>query len=108
MASNSSLNKNLKTIVVCCGIKRNLIFHAGRHTYASAITLSQGVPIESVSSMLGHKKLSTTGIYAKITNDKVGKDMTALNFDGVIFQLSSMYGTIKANLTSHTQSVIFA
>jgi site-specific recombinase XerD len=49
-----------------------------RHTYASAITLSQGIPIESVSSMLGHKKLSTTNIYAKITNDKISKDMAAL------------------------------
>jgi site-specific recombinase XerD len=76
--SNGVLNKHLKTVAENCGIKRNLIFHAGRHTYASVITLSQGVPIESVSSMLGHKKLSTTNIYAKITNDKVGKDMASL------------------------------
>jgi site-specific recombinase XerD len=78
MPGNSVLNKQLKTVAKSCGIKRNLIFHAGRHTYASVITLSQGVPIESVSSMLGHKKLSTTNIYAKITNDKIGKDMAAL------------------------------
>jgi site-specific recombinase XerD len=78
MASNSVVNKQLKTVGERCGIKRKLIFHAGRHTYASVITLSQGVPIESVSSMLGHKKLSTTSIYAKITNEKVGKDMAAL------------------------------
>jgi len=78
IASNSTVNNNLKIIAGHCGIKRNLIFHAGRHTYASTITLSQGVPIESVSSMLGHKNLSTTGIYAKITNEKIGADIAAL------------------------------
>jgi site-specific recombinase XerD len=78
IAGNTVVNKHLKTIAGRCGIRRNLIFHAGRHTYASVITLSQGVSIESVSSMLGHRKLSTTNIYAKITNDKVDKDMAAL------------------------------
>jgi site-specific recombinase XerD len=78
IAGNSIENKNLKIIAAACGIEKNLIFHAARHTYASTITLSQGVPIESVSSMLGHKNLSTTNIYAKITNDKIGEDMTAL------------------------------
>ena len=78
MASNSALNNSLKVIAKQCGIERNLTFHAGRHTYASTITLSQGVPIESVSSMLGHKHLSTTNIYAKITNEKIADDMAAL------------------------------
>ena len=78
MVSNSTLNNKLKIIAKQCGIERNLIFHAGRHTYASTITLSQGVPIESVSSMLGHKQLSTTNIYAKITNEKIADDMAAL------------------------------
>ena len=50
----------------------------GRHTYASEITLSQGVPIESVSRMLGHRDLRSTQIYAKITNDKINEDMKAL------------------------------
>jgi site-specific recombinase XerD len=78
VASNATLNRYLKIIAGQCGIGRNLIFHAGRHTYASTVTLSQGVPIESVSSMLGHKNLSTTNIYAKITNEKIDEDMTAL------------------------------
>ena len=50
----------------------------GRHTYASEITLSQGVPIESVSRMLGHRDLRSTQIYAKITNDKINEDMKDL------------------------------
>jgi site-specific recombinase XerD len=50
----------------------------GRHTYASEITLSQGVSIESVSRMLGHRDLRSTQIYAKITNDKINEDMKAL------------------------------
>ena len=75
---NSTLNKYLKLIAGQCKIERNLIFHAGRHTYASTITLSQGVPIESVSSMLGHKNLSTTNIYAKITDEKIDEDIATL------------------------------
>ena len=78
MPSNSTLNGNLKIIAEQCGIKRNLIYHAGRHTYASTITLSQGVPIESVSSMLGHKQLSTTNIYAKITDERIAEDIKLL------------------------------
>jgi site-specific recombinase XerD len=78
MSGNSITNKYLKIIAGQCGITRNLIFHSGRHTYASTITLSQGVPIESVSSMLGHKNLSTTNIYAKITNEKIDADIAAL------------------------------
>ena len=50
----------------------------GRHTYASEITLSQGVPIETVSRMLGHSDLRSTRIYAKITNDKISEDMGKL------------------------------
>jgi len=75
---NATLNKYLKEIAAHCKIERNIIFHAGRHTYASTVTLSQGVPIESVSSMLGHKNLSTTNIYAKITNQKIDEDIAAL------------------------------
>lgn len=56
----------------------SLPFHCGRHTYATEITLSQGVPIETVSRMLGHSQISTTQIYAKITNDKIDEDMKAL------------------------------
>ena len=78
MTSNNNLNLNLKKIASQCGIKRNLSFHVGRHTYASTVTLSQGVPIETVSSMLGHKDLNTTNHYAKITYEKVLKDVEAI------------------------------
>jgi integrase len=78
MLSCGRLNINLKKIAKLCGIDKRLIFHMGRHTYASEITLSQGVPIESVSRMLGHRDLRSTQIYAKITNDKINEDMKAL------------------------------
>lgn len=78
MLSCGRLNKNLKVIARLCGIKRKLIFHAGRHTYASEICLSQGVPIETVSRMLGHRDLRSTQIYAKISNNKISEDTDKL------------------------------
>ena len=52
--------------------------HVGRHSFATSVCLSQGVPIETVSKMLGHKHITTTQIYAKITNDKIKRDMDDL------------------------------
>lgn len=78
MLSCGRLNKNLKVIAKLCNIERRLIYHAGRHTYATEICLSQGVPIESVSRMLGHRDLRSTRIYAKITNHKIAEDMNVL------------------------------
>lgn len=75
MLSCGRLNKNLKVIANLCKIDRKLIYHAGRHTYASEICLSQGVAIESVSRMLGHRDLRSTQIYAKITEHKIAEDM---------------------------------
>ena len=54
------------------------IFHVGRHTYATEITLSHGVPLETVSKMLGHSRISTTQIYAKVTDDKIDMDTRSL------------------------------
>ena len=54
-------------------------FHQRRHTFSTTITLSQGVPLETVSKMLGHKHITTTQIYAKTTNDKIGRDMDMLS-----------------------------
>lgn len=78
MQSCGRLNKNLKVIANLCGLKRKPIFHAGRHTYASEICLSQGVPIETVSRMLGHRDLRSTQIYAKISNNKISEDTDRL------------------------------
>ncbi|KAA6346318.1 Tyrosine recombinase XerD [termite gut metagenome] len=75
MQCNQKTNRNLKIIAKLCKIERNLIFHMGRHTYATEICLSQGVPMESLSRMLGHRDLCTTRIYAKITNRKIAEDL---------------------------------
>lgn len=78
MLSCGKLNKNLKVIAKLCNIDRRLIFHMGRHTYATEICLSQGVPIETVSRMLGHRDLRSTQIYAKISNNKISEDTDKL------------------------------
>jgi site-specific recombinase XerD len=74
-----SMNGLLKKISALCGIERVLTFHMARHTFATETCLSQGVPIETVSRMMGHHKLSTTQIYAKVTHNKVDEDMKALS-----------------------------
>lgn len=76
--SNQKLNSYLKEIADLCGIEKNLTFHLARHTFATTIALTNGVPIESISKMLGHTKLSTTQIYAKVIESKIGTDMLAL------------------------------
>ncbi|GGF73257.1 site-specific integrase [Wenyingzhuangia marina] len=76
--SNQKVNSYLKEIADCCGITKNLTFHMARHTFATTVTLSNGIPIETVSKMLGHTKLSTTQIYAKIVDKKVSEDMSIL------------------------------
>lgn len=76
--TNQKANSYLKEIAAKCGIKKNLTFHLARHTFATTVALSNGVPIETVSKILGHKKLSTTQIYAKVIERKVGEDMELL------------------------------
>ncbi|MDR2691439.1 MAG: site-specific integrase [Dysgonamonadaceae bacterium] len=71
-------NKNLKKIASLCGISKKITSHLARHTFATTITLSKGVPIETVSKMLGHTNLTTTQIYARILNSKISDDMAAL------------------------------
>jgi site-specific recombinase XerD len=76
--SNQKLNSYLKEIADLCGIKKNLTFHLARHTFATTVTLTNGVPIETVSKMLGHASIRTTQIYAKVVEKKVSQDMGAL------------------------------
>lgn len=75
--SNQKTNSYLKEIADLCGIKKNLTFHMARHTFAT-MSLSKGVPMESVSKMLGHTNIKTTQIYARITNKKIEHDMEQL------------------------------
>lgn len=76
--SNQKMNSYLKEITDSCGFKKDLTFHSARHTFATTVTLSNGVPIETVSKMLGHRSLTTTQHYAKILDKKVSDDMSAL------------------------------
>ena len=76
--SNQKMNSYLKEIADVCEINKELTFHIARHTFATTVTLSNGVPIESVSKMLGHKNLKTTQHYAKILDLKVSNDMQIL------------------------------
>jgi site-specific recombinase XerD len=76
--SNQKMNSYLKEIADVCEINKELTFHIARHTFATTVTLSNGVPIESVSKMLGHKNLKTTQHYAKILDLKVSDDMKIL------------------------------
>jgi len=77
--TNQRINSYLKEIADVCGIEKNLSFHLARHTFATTITLSKGVPIETVSKMLGHTSIKTTQIYARITDKKIGNDMQVLS-----------------------------
>ncbi|NML56658.1 tyrosine-type recombinase/integrase [Chryseobacterium sp. RJ-7-14] len=76
--SNQKMNSYLKEIASVCGINKDLTFHIARHTFATTVTLSNGVPIESVSKMLGHRNIKTTQHYAKILDKKVSDDMAVL------------------------------
>lgn len=76
--SNQKVNVYLKEVAEACEIEKNLTFHMARHTFATTVTLSNGVPIETVSKMLGHNKLSTTQIYAKVIERKISEDMNVL------------------------------
>ena len=90
VCSNQKMNIYIKEIAKLCEIKKNLSCHVARHTFATTVTLSNGVPIETVSKLLGHTKLSTTQIYARVMEDKVGKDIS---------QLQSVLNTDKRNVS---------
>ncbi|MGJ8735042.1 site-specific integrase [Zobellia laminariae] len=76
--ANQKCNEYLKRIAVKCKIYKNITFHVARHTFATSVTLANGVPIETVSKLLGHKKLSTTQIYARVMERKISEDVAVL------------------------------
>ncbi|MDW3193051.1 MAG: site-specific integrase [Cytophagales bacterium] len=76
--SNQKMNKYLKELAEKCGIHKPVTCHIGRHTFATTVTLSNDIPIETVSQMLGHTNLKTTQIYAKVIEKKISQDMNKL------------------------------
>lgn len=75
MQHYATLRANMKGLRVMSGMKEDLVYHAGRHSFSSLITLEQGVPIETISRMLGHSNIQTTQIYARVTPTKLFEDM---------------------------------
>ena len=86
--SNQKMNAYLKEIAGVCEIEKELTFHIARHTFATTVTLTNGVPIESVSKMLGHKNLRTTQHYAKVLDRKVSEDMKII-YDKFSFTINN-------------------
>jgi len=78
LLSNQKMNKQIKKIMAICKIEKNISSHSFRRTFATTITLSNGVPIETVSKMLGHRDIKTTQIYAKVVDTKISNDMKKL------------------------------
>jgi len=72
------MNAYLKEIADLCNINKAITFHIARHTFATTVTLSNGVPIESVSKMLGHTTIRSTQVYAKVVEQKLSEDMQNL------------------------------
>ena len=76
--ANQKVNDYLKEIAAICGIDKNLTFHIARHTFATTVTLENGVALETVQKMLGHKNIRTTQVYAKMTKRRIGMEMENL------------------------------
>lgn len=100
----SCMNVNLKKIGKLCGIERTITYHQSRHNFGTLITLSQGVPMETVSQMMGHKCIKTTQIYAKLTRQKLNEDMKKLSSRiGEKYKLSDHTG--NKNEANHCKTV---
>jgi integrase/recombinase XerD len=76
--TNQPMNRALKEISLFVGIEKNISSHTGRHSFATSVTAGHGVPIETISKMLGHCNLKTTQIYSKITDSRLASDAAAL------------------------------
>ena len=75
----SALTANFRKLAEKCNIDKRITFHMARHNFGSLITLSQGVPLESVCKMMGHRNISTTQLYAKLTHQKVNEDIKRIS-----------------------------
>ncbi|UOY05716.1 site-specific integrase [Muricauda sp. SCSIO 64092] len=89
--SNQKVNKYIKEIATLAGINKRLTFHVARHTFATTVTLTNDVPMETVSKLLGHTKLSTTKRYARVVEKKISKDI----------------GQLKIKLKTRTKSISY-
>lgn len=78
VCSNQKINKYLREVMLQLKIKKTITFHSVRHTFATTVILSNGVPIETVSKLLEHTKLSTTQIYTRVLKNKLSEDMLQL------------------------------
>lgn len=78
MLSNQKVNQYLKEIAEVCGVEKRITYHCGRHTMATTIAFSNGMPMESLAKLLGHKNIRTTQLYARITDTKLNADMESL------------------------------
>lgn len=76
--SNQKMNSYLKEIAVLCNIEKELTFHLARHTFATTVTLANNIPIETVSRMLGHSRITMTQHYSKVIDQKIARDMSDL------------------------------
>ena len=70
-----TLRANMKSLRLMAGLSQDLVYHMGRHSFASLVTLEEGVPIETICKMLGHSNIKTTQIYARVTPKKLFEDM---------------------------------
>lgn len=98
MISCSKTNIYLKRIAAECNIDKRITFHMARHCYASVVTLSQGVPLETVGELLGHRDWRATRIYAQVSNEKIGEDMHRLNN-----RLSDKFHLVENNMSDVIQ-----
>ena len=93
-----------------CGINKDITFHSARHTFATTVTLENGVPIESVSKMLGHTNVKTTQLYARITDTKVSNDMYVLqeNLQGVFDKPLTQSGKSRKKVAQAKEIALLA
>ena len=92
--SNQKMNAYLKEIADVCGVRKHLTTHLARHTFATTVTLSNGVSIETVSKMLGHNSIKTTQHYARVMDHKIAQEMDALSKHMKNSILNSSYNSI--------------